>query len=412
MMFVLGLLSKAASLLATGLGLLLAWAVYYQFSTTKMPPGICQPLKIRILHIFLTMAFGLGHILWKIGICSEFAFIRIITDGLPSKKDEKLSIKNTYFEDVPVRIYHPKISSPEKRKGILFFHGGTGVIGSIDAYENMCSYLAWKSDVVVVSVGQHLAPEYRYPMQFCECFTATEFFMKNAEHYGVNPTDIVIIGDNLGGTLAAFVSQELVKRKDLPKLRAQILVGPFLQALDFNLLSYQQNRFVPIVSQEFLVNYLLRYITKNKTVVDFAIEETHIPEDRKKKYHKWLNSDNIPMKVKQRGKYTELQPPTNPFDNIQCLMKAVAETTLSPLLAEDAVLQQQPDTFILTCEFDVLRDDGLLYRKRLEDNGVRVSWCHLKDGFYGVLLHFNRWFLNFTFAQRGVDSVANYINSL
>ncbi|KAK9405587.1 hypothetical protein NXF25_004361 [Crotalus adamanteus] len=55
-------------------------------------------------------------------------------------------------------------------------------------------------------------------------------------------------------------------------------------------------------------------------------------------------------------------------------------------MAEDAVIQQFPETFLLTCEYDIFRDDGLLYKKRLEDNGVPVTWLHLKDGFHGITL--------------------------
>uniref|UniRef100_A0A8D2LL84 Alpha/beta hydrolase fold-3 domain-containing protein n=1 Tax=Varanus komodoensis TaxID=61221 RepID=A0A8D2LL84_VARKO len=352
------------------------------------------------------------YILWKMGLCSQFVFLRIVVDGLPPEKESRLSIKNTFFENVPVRLYQPRVPCPGKRKGILFIHGGSGIFGSIDAYENVCRYLAWKCDAVVASVGYHLAPEYRYPTQFRDCLVATEVFMKSTEEYGVNPDQIVICGDSIGGTLCAFVTQDLVKRTDFPKLRAQVLVGPFLQGLDFNLLSYQQNRLVPIVSQTLFLYFILLYITKNKSVLEFVVEETHIPEDRKEMFKKWLNPEHIPQRVKMRGSYTEFQPPSYAFDNIYSLMKVITEPALSPLLVEDAIIQQLPDTFILTCEFDVLRDDGLLYKKRLEDNGVQVSWCHLQDGFHGVLLLFKRWFLNFPFAQRGMDSIVNYINSL
>ncbi|XP_042334578.1 arylacetamide deacetylase-like 4 [Sceloporus undulatus] len=392
--------------------LLFSWALYYHFSTTEMPPGICQPLKIRILHILGIMTYSLGNILWKMGLCSQFAVLRLLVDGFPSKRDPRVSIKNAYFDDVPVRIYRPKIPSPEKRKGVLLFHGGGGTFGSIDAYERVCSYIVRESDVVVVSIGYRLAPEYLFPMQFEDCTTATKYFMRNAEDYGVDPALIVLSGDSIGGTITASIAQELTKRKDLPKPRAQILVGPFLQGLDFNLLSYQQNRYVPFVSQRDFLQMLFLYITKNLTALDFALAETHIPEDRRKKYHKWLNADYVPKELKMRGNYQEFQISTCPMDNIHCLMEVIAGTTISPLTAEDAIIQQLPDTFILTCEYDVLRDDGLLYKKRLEDNGVKVSWCHLKDGFHGVLLLFNRLFLNFAFSQRGIDSIVSYIKSL
>ena len=33
--------------------------------------------------------------------------------------------------------------------------------------------------------------------------------------------------------------------------------------------------------------------------------------------------------------------------------------------------------------YDMLRDDALLYKKRLEDQGVPVKWYHVEDGFHG-----------------------------
>lgn len=71
--------------------------------------------------------------------------------------------------------------------------------------------------------------------------------MRNTEHYGVDPARISVCGDSAGGNLAAAVSQTLAGRSDLPKLRAQILIYPYLQALDFNLPSYQQKQEVPVV---------------------------------------------------------------------------------------------------------------------------------------------------------------------
>lgn len=49
----------AASALLVPLLLLLGWALYYHFSTTKIPDGTCESLKVRFLHIGLVMVFGL-----------------------------------------------------------------------------------------------------------------------------------------------------------------------------------------------------------------------------------------------------------------------------------------------------------------------------------------------------------------
>uniref|UniRef100_A0A803STR0 Alpha/beta hydrolase fold-3 domain-containing protein n=1 Tax=Anolis carolinensis TaxID=28377 RepID=A0A803STR0_ANOCA len=411
-MFLLALLSQAASLVATLFILLLLWALVYHVSTTQMPAGIGQPLKVRILHVCSIMVYCLGYVLWQLGLCGRFAVLRMLVDGFPSRKDPSLFVKDTYFNTVPVRVYQPKVSPSGPRKGVLFFHGGGGTFGSIDSYESVCSYMARESDAVVVSVGYRLAPEHHYPAQWNDCTTAAEYFLKNAEGFGVDPTCIVLSGDSIGGVMTAFLAQELSKRKDLPKPRAQVLVSPFLQGLDFNLLSYQENRWVPFVSQSDFLHLLFIYISKNMSAVEIALAESHIPEEKRTKYQRWLNADNVPKELKAKGFYQEFQLSSCPLDNIHTLIKTITGTNISPLIADDAVIQQLPDTFILTCEYDVLRDDGLLYKKRLEDNGVKVSWCHLKEGFHGVFLLFNRLFLNFAFCQRGLDSVVSYINGL
>lgn len=257
-----------------------------------------------------------------------------------------------------------------------------------------------------------LAPEHGYPAQFEDGLKAAEFFLKNVESHRVDPARVAIIGDGFGATVAAFVTQKLVEKPDLPKLRAQLLIGPLLQVLNFNLFSYQQNRFVPILTQKDIVRILLWYITKLRSIVDLGVQELHISEDRKLMYKDWLSPDNIPKELLTRGHYREFQPSTDPTDNIHYLLKILPETTCSPLLAEDAIVSQLPETFILTCEFDVLRDDGLLYKKRLEDCGVPVSWCHLSDGFHGLLYLFNVWFLAFPFIEKGADHIVSYIKSL
>ncbi|NXJ91731.1 ADCL4 protein, partial [Corythaixoides concolor] len=102
------------------------------------------------------------------------------------------------------------------------------------SHEKLCRYIARESESVVVSVGYRLAPEHKYPAAYEDCLNATIHFMKNIEHYGVDPARIIVCGDSAGGNLAAAVSQTLAERSDLPKLRAQILIYPGLQALDFN----------------------------------------------------------------------------------------------------------------------------------------------------------------------------------
>ena len=53
----------------------------------------------------------------------------------------------------------------------------------------------------------------------------------------------------------------------------------------------------------------------------------------------------------------------------------------APYIAED--LTNQPDTLILTCEFDPLRDEGEAYGERLKEAGNHVEIHRIKDALHG-----------------------------
>ncbi|XP_037235960.1 arylacetamide deacetylase-like 3 [Falco rusticolus] len=259
----------------------------------------------------------------------------------------------------------------------------------------------------VMCTGYRLAPEHKYPAAYEDCLSATIHFMKNIEHYDVDPGNVIVCGDSAGGNLAAAVSQTLAGRSDLPKLRAQILIYPGLQALDFNLPSYQQNRGVPLLFRERAAFYVLQYLNGNASNLDEVLEGSHIPIDIKLNYRKWVSPDNIPEKFKVRGykPHVLLDCTTEIYETV----KRFCEPNLCPLLAEDAIIHQLPESFILTCEYDVLRDDGLLYKKRLEDNGVRVTWYHLEDGFHGIISLYDYCGFLFTAGKRGLDRTVKFL---
>ncbi|OPJ86203.1 arylacetamide deacetylase-like 4 [Patagioenas fasciata monilis] len=351
-----------------------------------------------------------GRILEKTGLCSQITFGRYVRQGRKLRVDPKLFIQDLQFNKVPVRVYQPKAASDGQRRGIIFFHGGGWMFGSLDTYEKVCRYLSRESESVVVSVQYRLAPEHKYPAAYEDCLNATIHFMKNIEHYGVDPANVIVCGDSAGGNLAAAVCQTLTGRSDLPKLRAQILIYPGLQALDFNLPSYHQNRGVPLLFRERAAFFALQYLNGHALHMQEVLEGSHIPPDLRLKYRKWVSPDNIPEKFKVRG----VKPlrPTDFVAEVYETVKRFCEPNLCPLLAEDAVVHQLPESFILTCEYDVLRDDGLLYKKRLEDNGVPVTWYHLEDGFHGIISLYDYCGFSFPSGKRGLDSVVNFLKSL
>ncbi|CAM9749455.1 unnamed protein product [Bubo scandiacus] len=376
----------------------------------SIPPGVNNPGNLRILLASMITTTAMGKILEKAGVCSQIAFTRYLQSGRKLGPDPQLWLQDARFAGVPVRVYRPRAPSAGLRAGAIFFHGGGWLYCSIDSHEKICRYIARESESVVVSVGYRLAPEHKYPAAYEDCLNATIHFMKNIEHYGVDPARIIVCGDSAGGNLAAAVSQTLAGGSDLPKLRAQILIYPGLQALDFNLPSYQQNQGVPLLIRKHAAFFALQYLNGDALHMQEVLEGSHIPPDMRLKYRKWVSPDNIPEKFKARG-YKPHKPrefKAEVFEKV----KRLCEPNLCPLLVEDAVVQQLPESFILTCEYDVLRDDGLLYKKRLEDNGVRVTWYHLEDGFHGVIGLYDYRRLSFPAGKRGLDRIVKFIKGL
>ncbi|XP_068014579.1 arylacetamide deacetylase-like 4 isoform X1 [Melanerpes formicivorus] len=381
-------------------------AIYHNSFKAEIPPDVDQPPKLRLYHCIYVLMEILAKNLQSLGILEDHRLLRLIFDGLPAFRDSKLFIKDLHFDEVPVRIYLPREPSASKRRGVIFFHGGCGIFGSIRSHERICRAIASKSDSVVVSVGYVLSPEHKYPAQILDCLTATLHFLKAAENYGVDPERVIVCGDSAGGTFAASVCQNLVNRREVPKICAQVLIYPFVQALNFNLPSYQQNAFVPFLSRERTVHFILKYLQKDYSLKEAILAGSHTPESITLKYRKWINPDLIPETFKL-GYKPPL--PSSFLPQVYEETKELCKTRLSPLLAEDAVVCCLPDTCIITCEHDVLRDDGLLYKKRLEDNKVKVTWHHMREGFHCVLAFFGYGIFSFPSSSKMVNHIVTFI---
>lgn len=80
----------------------------------------------------------------------------------------------------------------------------------------------------------------------------------------------------------------------------------------------------------------------------------------------------------------------------------------APLLAGPEVLAKCPRAYILTCEFDVLRDDGLMYARRLQDVGLSVTNEHYDEGFHGSF-NFIFWPTDFAVGKKSVRAYINWL---
>ncbi|XP_006866485.1 PREDICTED: arylacetamide deacetylase-like 4 [Chrysochloris asiatica] len=402
------LLAPLLALPAFLLGVLV-WVILEHFLTTDVPPVLQHRLKFRFLHCMFLYVVTLGNINEKLGICSMAKFFRFFQDCMIIRNDPKLVVTNLRYGTVPVRLFQPKAASFRPRRGVIFYHGGGGILGSLDAYHSLCSFLARETDSVVLSVGYRMYPDYHSPTMIQDCINACIHFLKSLNTYGVDSKRVLVCGESVGGLAVALISQFLLNRSDLPRIRAQILIYPFFQAINLQLPSFQQSQNIPFLTRKFMISCLCNCASIDPSWQDAIVNGSYIPPKMWKKYQKWLSADNIPQEFKKN--YRSLVP--SPFNEAAYLeAQILLDVKYSPLIAEDEIFAQLPEAFLLSCENDILRDDTLLYKKRLEDQGVPVTWYHIEDGFHGSMILFDKKPFSFPCSLKLMNALVCYINGI
>jgi acetyl esterase len=212
--------------------------------------------------------------------------------------------------DIPIRIYRPEGEAPFPV--LLYFHGGGWVINSINSHDPTCRALANTAHCIVISVEYRLAPEHKYPAAAEDAYATTLWAAKYADQFGGDPNRLAVSGDSAGGNLAAVVAL-MARDQGGPSLCCQLLVYPATN-YNFDTASYLENA--------------TGYGLTRDSMIWFW--EHYLPDP-------------------QSG----LQP------------------YASPLLAN---LEGLPAAFVITAEYDPLRDEGEAYAKRLQDSGIETLY--------------------------------------
>jgi len=105
------------------------------------------------------------------------------------------------------RLYRPHDSPSGSLPGLVFFHGGGLVAGSVETHDPICRVLANETGCGVVSVDYRLAPEHPFPAAVRDAGAATLWVIENATSLGLDSARIGVGGDSAGAALAAVVCQ-------------------------------------------------------------------------------------------------------------------------------------------------------------------------------------------------------------
>ncbi|XP_022606257.1 neutral cholesterol ester hydrolase 1-like [Seriola dumerili] len=410
------------------LTVLLTVAVAY-YVYIPLPDAIQEPWKLMMLDAGFRAAMHLASLKDWLGLDHYVKSIRRTTEGfegmikgLDTSESNGgvmpgVKVSDMTFAGVPVRLYEPPAGGEgHLRRGLMFFHGGGWALGSAKkgSYDAINRMVSDELNTVVVSVEYRLYPEVHFPMPYLDCLAAAKHFLSSEvlAKYAIDPERVAVSGDSAGGNLAAAVAQEIsIDDTVTVKFSIQALIYPVLQALDFNTPSYLQNQDMPILYRPVMVRFWLQYFG-----ADLSLQPQLLVNN-----HSSLHDSAITPELRSRldwtvllqPKYRKTYKPLIVEKGSQGLVKEVPgllDVRASPLLAGPEVLAKCPRAYILTCEYDVLRDDGLMYARRLQDAGVTVTNEHYEDGFHGCF-SFIVWPLDFDVGKRALRGYINWLQN-
>ena len=197
---------------------------------------------------------------------------------------------------------------------VMFFHGGGWVLGDTHTHDRLIRELANGAHAAVVFVNYTPSPDAHYPVPIEEAYAATTWVTDHGQTLHVDPARLAVVGDGVGGNMAAAVTL-LAKARGGPPIRFQLLFYPVTDAT-CDTPSYQQFAEGPWLTREAM---------------------------------RWFWNHYAPDTLVRH------------------------EPTASPLQATLEQLQGLPPALVITAESDVVRDEGEAYAHQLMQAGVPVT---------------------------------------
>jgi cation diffusion facilitator CzcD-associated flavoprotein CzcO/acetyl esterase/lipase len=213
-------------------------------------------------------------------------------------------------------------ATPGPHPIVVYFHGGGWVLGDQQSDDPFCRDMCRRTGMILVSVGYRHAPEHRFPTAAEDGYAATRWIAEHAADLGGKPGPVMVAGWSAGGNIAAVTCQ-LARDRGGPQISGQLLVCPVTDCT-FDRASYNDN-----ATGYFLTRSLMYW-----------------------------------------------------FWDLYCSPADRTDPRVSPLRGK---LEDLPQAFVMTCEFDPLRDEGVAYAEALAAAGVQVEQLNARGHFHSSL---------------------------
>lgn len=253
-------------------------------------------------------------------LCMKFFYHTDFCEKDMKKETEKIPVKDG--AKIRMLIYTPEAVIPEKFPCIIFYHGGGFVYNAAPHHFTLAKNLARKLGVKVFFIDYRLAPAHPFPTAAEDAYYSYRYIYENAEHYGIDRNRIALCGDSAGGNLSA-VTCLIARDRDFPLPKAQVLLYPFVDG-DTETESMLEFTDTPMCNSKAAVGYNKAYIK----------EENKYPAE-------WFS------------------------------------------VVDAESLENLPEAYIETAQFDCLRDGGVKYYNRLCQSGVKATLFQTKGTMHG-----------------------------
>jgi acetyl esterase len=201
-----------------------------------------------------------------------------------ARKAEPLPVARVEERNMPgpggplrLRLYWPTASSSGGRvPGIVYYHGGGHVIGSLDTHDFVARNLCAGAEALVASVDYRMGPEHKFPAAVDDSFAALQWVHANATELGADPARLGVHGDSAGANLAAVVALMARDAKG-PALRLQSLVYP---VADYTMTTPSYDKFATgcgILTREAMAWFQQHYLRSPADAEDWRASPIRAP---------------------------------------------------------------------------------------------------------------------------------------
>ncbi len=306
---------------------------------------ILFPILLSLLLVYIKRVPH-GYVQWKTGLALKILpslddkppiEMRATLEKLVAKRLPKIknSLPVSKVRDIDIPTGYGSIKARYYDHGsmpgdpiIVYLHGGGFCLGSINLYEEVSRLLARTTKFKVITLEYSLSPEHKFPRAHNECLDASLWISQHHSDFGTNNSQLILAGDSAGGNIAISTVFALRKKKQDDIIACVVAVYPPVDGTDHKTPSNKAFATGYILTKQAMANFINAFVADKKDLTDPRLS-----------------------------------------------------------VAFEKELSGFPPLFLLTAEFDPLRDEGEAFAARLKEAGNHVETKRYKGtvhAFFGL----------------------------